>query len=285
MEIFYIGTPYALGILLIAVMGLSGYWTMHHVYNRQQNRSHLNPSETAHTINVETPDAVAQLLANYPEQQGGAEIWNRLQSVEYNGIIFDQQQHHSFAAAASKDGSFTLRVVNRNSETEISLNDGKIHWQDTLNAQPDTAAPYILSITRLIRELYNPLMELSISQSGKLLSLKETDLNGMPVLLASIEHETITSDLYLYKTDLTLVRRVDTYSDGSQQTFRFSAYRTINGLKIPTMVLAENNAGEVSNIRFTEITPRTGPTQSAEASDERPTQLLTSAYTLQSAKQ
>ena len=253
-ETVYICTPYVLGMFVIGAIGMAGHWATKKLYNQADNEAITAGIVSAPSIDLQAPDAGPLLIQSYTELQGGEQAWNNLESVEYNGIIFNEQEHHSFMASKSKDGSLNLRVTNRSAETELKIQGGQVAWspEPTATEQP---AFHVLSIAQLTREFYNPLMQIALTHSGEIGDLRETIWQNQRVIAATIQNEGVITELYLSQKDLTLLQRTDIFADGSQQKYRFSGYQQFNGLRIPTMVRAENNLGDMSNIRFTAINP------------------------------
>jgi len=253
-ETLYIGTPYVAGILIIALLGLAGNWATKKLYNRQDAQVAAGIAQ-APEIDLNSPDAKALLLSSYIELNGGSKIWSEVEGISYNGIIFNDLEHHSFVASQSKDGSLSLRITNRAAETQLEVQNGHAVW--TPEQAPGQKPAYsVVSIAHLAKDYYSPLIDMAVSDQGEITEMKEIIWQNMPIIAVKVQSKNGDhSELYLYEKDLTLVQRIDYLNDGTTQKYRFSSYDKVHGLRVPTMVRAENDRGDISNIRFTDIKP------------------------------
>lgn len=253
-EILYIAAPYVAGALIIAMLGLGGQWVTKKLYNRQSDQVTAGIAK-APDIDLNAPNAQELLISSYMQLTGGTNTWSNLESLAYNGVIFDDAEHHSFIASKSRNGDMSLRITNRSAETELTQKNGKLVW--TPKPAPGQQLDYhVLSIAHLSKEFYNPLIEVAVSHNGHIIKMEEIIWQNMPIIAVNVQKADCISELYLYKKDLTLVQRIDHMADGTLQKYRFSSYSDIQGLRLPTMVRAENNNGETSNIRYTDIKPQ-----------------------------
>lgn len=253
--------PLIFAVLVLCLLGLSGHWVTKKYYSKQA----LPAEATALTqfeLDLTQPDAKQLLVDAYIERNGGSNNWTQLESINYNGVIFDALEHYSFVASKSKGGDLTLYVTNRNSETQLQVKDG-VTELDQIPRTKEGMGFHVKSLAHLKSELYDPIFELALKQRGEILEMEEAIWQNMPVIKVSIKDNAVISELILYKVDLSMLARIEHFEDGSSRTYKFTEFQLVNGLKLPSMINADGNNGESCNIRYTEIKPSLNRNQTA----------------------
>jgi hypothetical protein len=245
--------PFIAAAVVLALLGYSGLWITKNYYARQELPTDAR-SVNMTKIDFTQPNVKELLIAAFIEYNGGLENWAHLESISYNGVIFNNLENHSFVASKTKTGDTSLYVTNRASETTLEIKNGVTELQQLPKT---TEAPgfYVKSIAHLTGELYSPLVDLAVTNKGEISELEESIWQNMPVVIVTIQDDSKKSKFILYSEDLSVLARIDQLSDGATYTYRFTNYESVNGLNLAKMVNAENNLGDSCNIRFTEIKP------------------------------
>ncbi|CAA6677273.1 MULTISPECIES: hypothetical protein [unclassified Lentimonas] len=189
-----------------------------------------------------------EFLTGYIRENGGAELLLSTQ-LELEGVYSDEFGVYVFSGVADFCSNATFGLLEANDSGRFVFKGGELeHGGDDVMME-------ISRVREFVRAMEDKLLACHVGSSTEFIHCSPGLDLGVEVMVVALRSTDsgIETQLKIRRSDLALIRREDRFIDGSYSHYRYSDYRRIGKLNVPTNLTVMDRDGAFTRVHFNTV--------------------------------